>query len=549
VATAIALAIAVMYVVTISVSAAHAGTWMEVSCENPDQSAAPSENWSASEKGGGFGSNAAATCSPGRPMYAILSSAEAASVGDHQVVYYTPPAGSTLIGGSLDVTFFSDGFGFDAYGNAVVYSPESAYNGSNVAFQCAVSPSLCTSGKGFSSVFEIPANRGGNVYVSAECGGVAGQVCNEGGSEGAWALARIYWARLLLSNEATPSATNIGGTLLNANVEGPADVTFNAADTGGPGVYRVVVEIDGKTAYSGTPDNNHWKCLSEGMNSGAMMFDYAQPCPEHESVDVPINTADLANGQHTLKVLVEDAAGNSAVVYDAGISTNQSASGSLGGEPGPGAGAGTPNGTTPDANATVTLGIARQLTRGYQRRALVIPGRLVDSKGRAIAGATVDVLQRVDGSPTTVVAHARTAGNGTFEAHVPAGASRRITLAYRAWSSESGYSVQATVQESVRAGVQLTLSRKRGAHETITLKGRVDGPVPRQGAIVDLLVFYRGSWQPFRTPQTKSNGEFEETYEFQGGEGVFPFRARVPGGQAGFPFREGLSRVVNWRTR
>ena len=60
------------------------------------------------------------------------------------------------------------------------------------------------------------------------------------------------------------------------------------------------------------------------------MFDYGQPCPASESVDLPINTTALANGQHTLKIVVQDAAGNSAVVYDGTISTKQPAKNSLG---------------------------------------------------------------------------------------------------------------------------------------------------------------------------------------------------------------------------
>ena len=52
------------------------------------------------------------------------------------------------------------------------------------------------------------------------------------------------------------------------------------------------------------------------------MFDYNQPCKQSESVDLPINTTTVADGQHTLKVTVEDAAQNSSVVYDSTITTD-----------------------------------------------------------------------------------------------------------------------------------------------------------------------------------------------------------------------------------
>ena len=54
-----------------------------------------------------------------------------------------------------------------------------------------------------------------------------------------------------------------------------------------------------------------------GVSAGALMFDDSQPCRASESVDLPIDTTAVADGEHTLKVTVEDAAQNSSVVYDA----------------------------------------------------------------------------------------------------------------------------------------------------------------------------------------------------------------------------------------
>jgi len=539
----------------VGASSSFAGDWMEVSCVNPSQSAAPSEGWSSFATGGpGYGSNNSVGCGPGSPMFAILSADAAAGVGSGENLQYTPPAGSTLIGGSVDVSMFADGGGYNASGTAVAYTPDFAYNGSNVFFQCARGLEPCANGTDdFSGVLGLPSNRGGSFYIGAGCGGAAGYACDEGGSEGAWSLVRVWWANFLLANEATPTGSGVGGTLLSPNAEGTAELTLTAGDPGGPGVYLVIVQIDGKTVYDATPNTNGGKCVPVGSSGGALMFDFNQPCPASESVDLPIDTATLPNGQHTLKVLVQDAAGNSAVVYDGSISTKQPASGSLGAQPGPGTGgsgagaAGAANGATASRTAKLTLGLKRRIRRTYAHRALRVTGRLLDGQGHPIAGATLEVLQQASGSPNlSVIAHAHTHANGTFVATVPGGPTRTVEIAYRAFSAETGYAATAKIAERVGAGVELRISPRRTDSEgAITLSGRVLGPVPPQGVSVNLLVHYRGQWEPFRTPRTDASGRFTVVYQFEGGVGRFPFRAEVPTSQADFDFGRGLSKVVD----
>jgi hypothetical protein len=66
---------------------------------------------------------------------------------------------------------------------------------------------------------------------------------------------------------------------------------------------------------------------------------------------------------------------------------------------------------------------------------------------------------------------------------------------------------------------------------------------------VELLVHYRGRWEPFRDPRTDSHGRFHVVYQFQGGIGRFPFRALVFGSQGGFPLALGESRAVDVTTK
>jgi hypothetical protein len=555
---ALALAVSILLAL-LGASSASAGEWIEVSCVNPDQSTAPSEGWTSFAGGAGFGSNNGTGCAPGSPMYAILSTGAAAGVGSNETLQYSPPSGSTLVGGSVDVSFYADGSGYNASGTAVAYSPNYAYDGSDVFFQCASGlPPCSSSGYDFSGVLGIPSGRGGSLYLSAGCGGASGAVCNAGGSEGAWSLVRVWWANLLLANSASPSASGVGGTLLNPDAHGLEELTFTASDPGGPGVYAVTAQIDGKSLYSGTPDTNGGRCVAVGSSAGALMFDHSQPCRANESVDLPINTASVADGQHTLKVIVEDAAGNTSVVYDGTITTHNATTSSLGALPGPGttqapgltSGGGAPNGTGASERTQLRLGLQPTISRNFAHRALRIAGRLLDSVGHPIAGANLDLAQQVVGAGATQpLVHARTAADGSFVAAMPAGPSRTITVSYRAFSGDASYAAQASVKESVGAGVQLTVApRRTGASGTILLRGRVKGSVPRQGVIVDLLVHYRGEWEPFRTPRTDGSGRFEVAYQFQGALGRFPFRAEVPAHQAGFSFSRGMSEVVDVAT-
>jgi hypothetical protein len=655
---------------------AYAGEWMQVSCVNPNLSAAPSQGWSSFSNGGGYGSNNSTSCGPGNPMLAILSSDAAVAVGSDETLQYTPPAGSTLTGGSVDVGLYADGGGYGASGTAVAYTPEYAYNGSNVFFQCAHGLTPCANeSNDFTGVLGLPAARAGNLYLSAGCGGYSGDSCDEGGSEGAWSLVRLWWADLLLINDATPAASNITGTLLTPDARGKQELVLSANDPSGPGVYQISVEADGMSLYRATPDSNGGQCSPVGESDGALMFDQSQPCKQSESVDLQINTTSLHDGPHTLKITIQDAAGNSSVVYDGQTSTHNApenttipaitpAQPMLGspltastgewsaptgtgpttysyqwedcdtqgnncqaipgaqnatytpttGEsghtlratitaqnndgasthtskqtdalpvtetnalltqspttsatttltttattasttpatptpssPGPG---GMPNGTPASEMAILHLDGPATLTRSYPKRAFKLTGQLTNNHSAPIAGATLDVLQQVAGTnDLKLIAHATTSANGTFTLSVPPGPSRTITIAYRARSSDPGYAATARVRETVHASALLKVTpRNSSPTGTIILSGRMQGPVPPHGAIIELLVHYRGHWEPFRDPRTNKHGYFHIAYQFQGAIGRFPFRAQIPAGQAGYPYTIGYSNTVSVTT-
>lgn len=308
----------------VGATSAYAGEWVQVSCVNPNQSGAGSSGWSSFAAGGGVGSNNSTGCGPGNPAFALLSSETTVAAGSAETLQYTPPAGSTLNGGQLDIGMAADGHGANASGTAVAYTPDYSYDASNVFFQCAADLAPCAAGTNdFAGLLEIPGRRGGNLYLSAGCGStVPGASCDEGASFGGWSLIQLWWANLRLSNNSTPSASGISGTLLSSEARGSRELVLTAADPAGPGVYRITVQADDETLYSATPDSNDGQCNVVGESSTALMFDASQPCKQNETVDLPIETTIIHDGQHTLKITVTDAAGNTSVVYDAPLTTD-----------------------------------------------------------------------------------------------------------------------------------------------------------------------------------------------------------------------------------
>lgn len=529
----------------LSATSAHAGTWTLLSCSQPDGQPAPTDGWSTSATGGvGPDSGDTNSCAAGGALSAVTSGEAPQGAYEGPEWVFTAPSGSTIAGGTITATLTSP------HGQAWLGTPNASYDAADVIANCQYNLACGQSGT-LTGAFPITHVGGSSLYAVAVCVGPYEGATTCPASGGLDAAISVSGAAIELANNASPTASGFGGTLLSPNAQGTQELTFQAGDAGGPGVYLVVVQIDGKTVYSGTPDTNEGRCVPLGESKGTLMFDHGQPCRTSESVDVPVNTATLSNGAHTLKVTIEDAAQNASVVYDGQITTLQPSNGSLGALAGPGdaglAQVAQPNGSAASEGARLELGLHHRLTRSFAKRALHVSGRLLSAQGQPISGATLDVLQQVSGSSTPdVIGHAKTAANGTFLVKVPGGPSRTIEVAYRAFSTDTSYTVVARIAERVEAGVQLHVSpRTTGSEGTITLTGRVLGPIPRQGVSVNLLVHYRGQWEPFRTPRTDAAGRFTVVYQFEGALGRFPFRAEVPPSQAGYAFGRGLSEVVD----
>ena len=513
-ALTVLLAAGALPVAMLGASAAYAGQWIQVSCVNPDQSAAPSQGWTGSAGGGtGDGSNNSTNCAPGSPMFAELSTAVAAPVGAGETLGYTPPAGSTLAGGNVDVSLYADGYGADASGTAVLYTPSFAYDASNVFFQCAAQLTPCANGTSdFSGVLALPAGRGGNFYLAAACGGIAGQYCNVGGSNGAWALVQLWWADLLLANTSSPAASGFSGSLLSPNAHGTADLAFTATDPNGPGVYKVNVQIDGNTAYHATPNTNQGLCLPVATDpaTGALMFDTQQPCLQTETVDIPVDTTALADGQHDLKVIVTDAAQNTSTVLDQTITTQNSTTvSSL--LPSPPAASAAPVYSL--ALNTATERMTRGVRRLYDRSSLKLAGRLKNAAGVATPGVEVSLwAQPAAGGDFSELAHTTTNAAGAWTLTAPRGSSRLLRVVAGAKAQAASAANSVSVRETVTPVLSLHVTTPGGGR--IVFSGRLAiAPLGQPRPLVFIQTRGPDGWEVVGSPiRVDPDGAFRYVY-------------------------------------
>lgn len=203
--------------------------------------------------------------------------------------------------------------------------------------------------------------------------------------------------------------------------------------------------------------------------------------------------------------------------------------------PGPaatGSDRGAPNGTNATDQAAVTALIAkRTLTaKAAYGRKITVSGRLAAPDGRPIGGAllVVQAQPRIPGTAFADIATVRTASDGSYVYVAPAGPSRMLRIAYRAFANDSWYADSTDVELVIASALTLkaTPTTVRN-HKAAVFTGRVQGsPIPARGVLVDLQVWFHGKWRTFATPRTNSKGVFRFKYRFTQGAAKWRFRAR-----------------------
>jgi hypothetical protein len=300
-------------------------------------------------------------------------------------------------------------------------------------------------------------------------------------------------------------------------------------------------------------------CHHVGPDPAAAEYAAAQPCPlriDNGSLD--IDTSKLPQGQHVVRVLLEDAAGNRTSIFGP-VTRTITSSDAIGPGSDPALrGAANGDGASDLARLSAHWGSRGSRTLLVSRfgRAHVVRGRLRTADGAPIANAAIDMVSKttaVNARELAKRAGPTTGADGGWRVALPKGVSSRdVTFRYRSHVNDTLAAATASVRLRVRAGLHLAIHPRRARQgQAIHFAGRLlGGPLPRGGKQVVLLArASRGGWVRFNVVRTDGGGRFRTIYRFrQAGATVYHFRA-LSLSEAAYPYLAGGSNVVKVRKR
>lgn len=372
-----------------------------------------------------------------------------------------------------------------------------------------------------------------------------------------WIRATVFNASFDLRDDVAPSGGVIGSSVDARRWSGVTHLSFNAADQGG-GLYRAVLEVDGAEAMA-WPLGPPTTCADIGPDPVIKEFAAALPCPTRiDGGTLAVDARQLPQGDHTVRVLLEDAAGNRTSIFGPVTRTITSSEAI-----GPGSdpalrGAANGDGASDLARLSAHWGKRGSRTLLVSRfgRAHVVRGRLRTADGAPIANAAIDMVSKttaVNARELAKRAGPKTGADGGWRVALPKGVSSRdVSFRYRSHVNDTIAAATASVRLRVRAGLHLAIHPRRAKQgQAIHFDGRLlGGPMPRGGKQVVLLArASRGGWVRFNVVRTDGGGRFRTIYRFrQAGATLYRFRA-LSLSEAAYPYLAGGSNVVAVRKR
>jgi hypothetical protein len=386
------------------------------------------------------------------------------------------------------------------------------------------------------------------IQWSASCGGGPGGECPASGSGTLSSQYNVYAADIDLVDSTPPSVSNLSGPLIaGGTLTGPQAVSFDASD-GQSGVYSGSLVVDGHTAVSQILNTNGGACESLGITTdGQRSFEHAQPCLPSVSASLTLNTNQFAAGQHSLELVVDDAAGNQTIAYNGTITTS--------GPPLVGVNGGSITGPH-IPNGIPCAGEALDLTvNGKRRPPVVLYGKKVTVSGVLHCG-TVPIrnariiIATLGGPPSAAInTTVQSALDGSFSYKVPRGPDRVLNFSYTAYSNDPGPSASATVAVMVRPRIRLRIRPHRTSNgHTIHWSGTIaGGPYPQQGISLDVEVREGKHWRTIEQIVAHKKGRFHYSYRFHATTvtSTYVFRVALPHtGSRDYAYTPGASNTV-----
>jgi hypothetical protein len=375
-----------------------------------------------------------------------------------------------------------------------------------------------------------------------------GALCSLGASDSV--QTQLVGSRVTIDDPVPPviSGPDAGKGLLAPGVRSGAEpVTVTASDNSG--IRRAEILDVTDTA-------NPSLVASEDYNTGpntdaGSRCDYTRPrpCPDvkNETLAAPTPIA----GHRTLLVRVTDAGGLSVVSAPFNVYARGPLNGDNGGD-GSRLVAGFPakvfRGKGKKRHAVFVLRPSHTVRYG---KGATIRGTLKGANGQPVNAGNVRILVRENrlGAQYVDRGGVTTGPDGRFVFPVPAGSSRVLRLAYRAYLGDDGYATRSTATLNTRARISVRGPRHVRRHGVARFSGRLVGrPFPPRGVTVDLQIFQPGvGWRVFGNARTRKSGTFTVRYHFQrASSGRFTFRIRLRPSDA-YPYSRGVSRRMRVR--
>jgi hypothetical protein len=369
-----------------------------------------------------------------------------------------------------------------------------------------------------------------------DCQPGTGQICPRAGFPDNGVI-RIWSTRIGLADTIPPQITaGPSGSLIDtaAHASGVQIARFTATDRGG-GLQTMGLLVDGVPRAVQPIDAGNASCRPPYV---ALV-----PCPLSSQPTLAVDTREIANGTHSVRVFVTDVAGNQTQSDPVQVTIRNG---------------GQPNGM--NATGVAKLQAWFKSNRAHKATATVkynasptVEGRLTTKDGKPIGAAILEASAQVarPGSEPAALGTVATDAQGRFAIPVPRGSSRELHIGYRAHTFDEQEAASATLTLNVRAGVRLDVSPKRVRNGTkATFRGRLLGGPGQFGTQVTIYALTAKRPIPVETVPADQAGRFRYRYRFSSisARGGFRFQAVVKS-QPTYPYALGRSATVNVRAR